>query len=109
MHILALFGGEAMTEARGAFEKWYVVHFAEKFVNIGAQLEKRGDQYVDFHAQDMWEVWQEQQKWIDAIKQEVRIFSQFIKRFNKNTDKAIIVATMDGFIEGLEKALRGEA
>ena len=59
-----------MTEAREAFEKWYASNFAEKFVNVGAQLEKRGDQYIDFHAQDMWEVWQEQQKKIEALKAE---------------------------------------
>lgn len=65
-------------------------------------------QYKNLHVQLAWEVWQAQQKRIDAIEQEVRIFSQFIKRFNENTDKAIIVGTMDGFVEGLERALRGE-
>lgn len=49
----------------------------------------------------------ELQKRVDAVKQEVCVFANFIKRFDEHTDTATIMGTLDGFIEGLEQALKG--
>ena len=56
-----------------------------------------------------WLIYQRQQSKVDAVKREVCIFADFIKQFNENTDTATIMGTLDGFIDGLEQALKGEA
>lgn len=48
------------------------------------------------------------QKRVEALKREVCIFSDFIKQFDEHTDTATIMGTLDGFVEGLEQALKGE-
>lgn len=49
----------------------------------------------------------ELQKRVDVVKREVCIFSDFIKRFDEHTDTATIMGTLDGFVDGLEQALKG--
>ena len=102
-----------MTEAREAFEKWYSSNFIEKFVNIGAQLEKRGDQYIDFHTQDMWEVWQEKQKKIDELQKRVDAALketlnalQYVEGGMRGNHEFIKMAMIRIFKE-LEQALKG--
>ena len=51
----------------------------------------------------------ELQKRLDAVKLDLSIFSDFIKRFDANTDTATIVGTMYGFVDELEQSLGGEA
>lgn len=49
------------------------------------------------------------QKRLDAVKLDLSIFSDFIKRFDANTDTATIVGTLYGFVDELEQSLGGEA
>jgi len=51
----------------------------------------------------------ELQKRLDAVKLDLSIFSDFIKRFDANTDTATIVGTLYGFVDELEQSLGGEA
>ena len=49
------------------------------------------------------------QKRLDAVKLDLSIFSDFIKRFDANTDTATIVGTLYGFVDELKQSLGGEA
>ena len=47
-----------MSNERELFEKWVLEKFGDGFTCADAQLDMRGDEYIDFHAQDTWSAWQ---------------------------------------------------
>ena len=52
----------------------------------------------------------DEKKRIDIIKLEVECLESYLehKGFDESTESAILMGTIDGFLEGLKKALRGE-
>lgn len=85
---------------RSEFEKYFKENHADSFYSVDAALEMRGDDYIDFHAADLWTLWQHQQSKVDELQ--------------KRVDKALEIAKQgirkqggDYYLEKLEQALKG--
>ena len=46
-----------MNSERKAFEEWYLKEFGDNYTCPIAQLDKRGEEYIDFHTNDTWLAW----------------------------------------------------
>ena len=57
-----------MSNTRSEFEKYFKENHADSFYSVDAALKIRGDDYIYFHAADLWAVWQHQQSKIDELQ-----------------------------------------
>lgn len=64
---------------RSEFEKYFKENHADSFYSVDAALEMRGDDYIDFHAADLWALWQHQQSKIDELQKRVDALIQKYK------------------------------
>ena len=53
---------------RSEFEKYFKENHTDSFYSVDAALEMRGDDYIDFHAADLWALWQHQQSKVDELQ-----------------------------------------
>ena len=58
---------------RSEFEKYFKENHADSFYSVDAALEMRGDDYIDFHAADLWALWQHQQSKVDELQEKIYV------------------------------------
>lgn len=110
------------------FEKWKAKHLASgesktwgEWCKEAFKAGQQGSQAIIDDLQNQLKLCREEnkglikslndeKKLIDAMKLEVECFESYseYKYFDENTESAVLMGTMDGFLEGLNKALRGE-
>ena len=56
---------------RSEFEKYFKENHADSFYSVDAALKMRGNDYIDFHAADLWALWQHQQSKIDELQKRI--------------------------------------
>lgn len=71
---------------RSEFEKYYKEQHTDKFCSVDAALEMRGDDYIDFHAADLWALWQHQQSKVDELTRQNSWLSDVVDRENKRAN-----------------------
>ena len=92
-----------MSNIKSEFEKYFKENHADSFYSVDAALEMRGDDYIDFHAADLWALWQHQQSKVDELQKRVDAALQLVnemkgKRYPFSADA-----------DQLEQALKGES
>lgn len=60
-----------MDKCREEFEAYFKEHHVDKFCCVEAALEMRGGDYIDFHAADLWGVYQHQQTKVEELQKRV--------------------------------------
>ena len=69
---------------RSEFEKYFKENHADSFYSVDAALEMRGDDYIDFHAADLWALWQHQQSKVDGLQKKITELKEIINENNKH-------------------------
>lgn len=75
-----------MSNIKSEFEKYFKENHADSFYSVDAALEMRGDDYIDFHAADLWALWQHQQTKVDELTKQR---DSFIKAYEIEMGKSI--------------------
>ena len=94
---------------RSEFEKYFKENHADSFYSVDAALEMRGDDYIDFHAADLWALWQHQQSKVDELQKRVDAVKQLIEEYrdppteDKTFQHALSIVAYE-----LEQALKGD-
>ena len=90
---------------RSEFEKYFKENHADSFYSVDAALEMRGDDYIDFHAADLWALWQHQQSKVDELQKRVyelaTAFNQLIEMESES-----ISTELDQFDKGWNQSAR---
>ena len=76
-----------MSNIKSEFEKYFKENHADSFYSVDAALEMRGDDYIDFHAADLWALWQHQQSKVDELQKKNAWLSGVACRENKRANK----------------------
>ena len=87
---------------RSEFEKYFKENHADSFYSVDAALEMRGDDYIDFHAADLWALWQHQQSKVDELQKRVDAALKMI-----SINRGFALGNVS--ISQLEQALKGES
>ena len=87
---------------RSEFEKYFKENHADSFYSVDAALEMRGDDYIDFHAADLWALWQHQQSKVDELQKRVDAALQLV---NEMKGKRY---PFSAYADQLEQALKGD-
>lgn len=69
---------------KSEFEKYFKKNHADSFYSVDAALEMRGDDYIDFHAADLWKLWRHQQSKVDELQKQLIDQGQ---RFNDQSQR----------------------
>ena len=87
---------------KSEFEKYFKENHADSFYSVDAALEMRGDDYIDFHAADLWALWQHQQSKVDELQKRVDAALKMI-----SINRGFALGNVS--ISHLEQALKGES
>lgn len=90
---------------RELFEKFYLKEFGDDYTCPYAQLDKRGDEYIDFHAQDTWKAWlasQNREGYVLVPKHELKIILSCVSPDDMNLYEGVYEAN-----EIIEKSMIG--
>ena len=71
---------------RSEFEKYFKENHADSFYSVDAALKMRGNDYIDFHAADLWALWQHQQSKIDELTKQR---DSFIKAYEIEMNESV--------------------
>ena len=97
-----------MSNTRSEFEKYFKENHADSFYSVDAALEMRGDDYIDFHAADLWALWQHQQSKVDELQKRIDSALKLIPSLKSEND-LWGCEQVERQIELLEQALKGES
>ena len=96
-----------MSNIKSEFEKYFKENHADSFYSVDAALEMRGDDYIDFHAADLWELWQHQQSKVDELQKRIDGIKKIIREAYESDGNSSVEIVFDE-VEQLEQALKGD-
>ena len=96
---------------RSEFEKYFKENHADSFYSVDAALEMRGNDYIDFHAADLWALWQHQQSKVDELQKRVDAALIVAQSIRKEIEHGHLSddesQTLSSYADDLEQALKG--